>query len=382
VAKGWDDELAALDALTRPQTSARRAPRPPGSERRVSMADVAARAGVSGQTVSRVVNDSPRVDPDTRARVEAAMAALGYRPHRAARALRTGRTHTIGLVVSTLASVGNSRMLQAVADAAAARGYALTVVTLGLEGGVSAAFERLGDQGVDGVIVLNEATALALDVPVPRGLSLVVVDAPRLAPGRAGAGQQDAGRSAVQSDHAAGARAAVEHLLGLGHRTVHHIAGPVDSFAAAERERGWRAALAGAERDVPAVVRGDWTAASGHRAGLELGRSSGVTAVFAANDQMALGAMRALADAGRDIPRDVSVVGFDDVADAADYRPPLTTVRQEFDRLGELAVARVVAGIEDGAVGSDLVPTGLVVRESTAAPREHRSAVGAPTERR
>src|SRR6478752_3999154 len=126
-----------------------RTPRPIDLARRVSMADVAARAGVSGQTVSRVVNASPRVDPETRARIEAAMAQLGYRPHRAARALRTGRTQTIGLLVSTLATVGNSRMLQAVADAAAERGYALTVVTLGASPDVSSAFERLREQGVD-----------------------------------------------------------------------------------------------------------------------------------------------------------------------------------------------------------------------------------------
>ena len=145
-----------------------------GQVRRVSMADVAARAGVSGQTVSRVVNGSPRVDPATRARVEAAMAELGYRPHRAARALRTGRTHTIGLVVSTLATVGNSRMLQAVSDAAASRGLALVVVTLHAEvdGGIASAFERLEDQGVDGVVVLNEATLLARDGAPPEGLRL------------------------------------------------------------------------------------------------------------------------------------------------------------------------------------------------------------------
>ncbi len=171
--------------------------------RRVSMADVAARAGVSGQTVSRVVNASPRVEPATRARVEAAMADLGYRPHRAARALRTGRTQTIGLLVSTLATVGNSRMLQAVADAAATRGYALTVVTLGADSAVSHAFERLREQGVDGVVVLNEASALARDAPPPRDLELVVVDAP------AGCRDGDPGFSIVQSDHAGGARLAV-----------------------------------------------------------------------------------------------------------------------------------------------------------------------------
>ncbi|MCW3493285.1 LacI family DNA-binding transcriptional regulator [Microbacterium sp. SSM24] len=326
------------------------------------MADVARIAGVSGQTVSRVVNDSPRVDPATRTRVESAMAQLGYRPHRAARALRTGRTQTIGLVVSTLATVGNSRMLQAVADAAAARGYALTVVTLGAAPDVASAFERLSEQGVDGAVVLNEATAAARGIAAPRGLRLVVVDAPSGTPGV----------GVVQSDHAAGARAATAHLLSLGHGTVHHIAGPVGSFAAGERERGWREALGAAGRDAPPVLRGDWTAASGHSAGTALAADPAVTAVFAANDQTALGAIRAFADAGRSVPGAVSVVGFDDIADAADYRPPLTTVRQDFDRLGELAVTALVEAIEGGATAFHTVPTALTVRASTAAPRPAR----------
>ena len=327
--------------------------------RRVSMADVAARAGVSGQTVSRVVNASPRVDPETRARIEAAMAELGYRPHRAARALRTGRTQTIGLVVSTLASVGNSRMLQAVADAAAARGYALTVVTLGAEGDVSAAFGRLVDQGVDGAIVLNEATERVREADLrAAGLHLVVVDSPR-----------DDRFGVVETDHAGGARQAVRHLLDLGHGTVHHLAGPEGSFAAAERERGWREALVQAGAAVPPAVRGDWTSASGAVAASAL-LDAGATAVFAANDQMSLGLLRAFGEAGRAVPDDVSVVGFDDVADAADYRPPLTTVHQDFDALGSRAVAALVDGIEAGAaVAFETVPTRLVVRASTAPAR-------------
>jgi DNA-binding LacI/PurR family transcriptional regulator len=328
----------------------------PHGVKRVSMADVAQRAGVSGQTVSRVVNDSPRVDPDTRARVEAAMAQLGYRPHRAARALRTGRTHTIGLVVSTLASVGNSRMLQAVADAAAPRGYALTVVTAGDAAGLAQAFERLRDQGVDGAIVLNEATAAARRTDAPAGLDLVVVDSP-----------PDERFTVVQSDHESGARAATEHLTRLGHPTVWHLAGPEDSYAASERERGWRAALEGAGLVAPPVVRGDWSAASGHSAGVTLAARPDVSAVFAANDQMALGLLRALAEAGRSVPRDVSVVGFDDIADAADYLPPLTTVRQDFDALGERAVEALVEAIDGGSAKTDLVPTRLIVRESTRA---------------
>ncbi|MFE7845855.1 LacI family DNA-binding transcriptional regulator [Microbacterium sp. NPDC057407] len=323
-------------------------------ERRVSMADVAAAAGVSGQTVSRVVNDSPRVDPATRARVERAMTELGYRPHRAARALRTGRTHTIGLLASTLATVGNSRMLQALADAAATRGYALTVVTLGAEPDVAAAFERLSEQGVDGTVVLNEATAAVRDASLDRGARLVVVDSP-----------PDDRFAIVQTAHASGARAAVEHLLALGHETVHHVGGPSDSYAAAERERGWREALRDAGRTVPDVARGDWGAASGAVVATELARG-GATAVFCANDQMALGVLGGLADLGLDVPRDVSVVGFDDVADAAHYRPPLTTVRQDFDGLAERAVARLVHAIETGETGgTEVVEPALVVRRST-----------------
>ncbi|MET0734658.1 MAG: LacI family DNA-binding transcriptional regulator [Microbacterium sp.] len=314
------------------------------------MADVAARAGVSGQTVSRVVNDSPRVDPVTRARVERAMADLGYRPHRAARALRTGRSQTIGLVVSTLATVGNFRMLQAVADAAASRGYALTVVTATGPESVQGAFARLHEQGADGAIVLNEATAIARDAAAPVGLRLVVVDSPA-----------DDRFGVVGSDHEGGALAATRHLLDGGHDTVWHIAGPEESFAAAARERGWRSALAG--RHAPEPLRGDWSAASGHAVGSLL--PGDVTAVFCANDQMALGVMRALSDAGRRIPDDVAVVGFDDVSDAADYRPPLTTVRQDFDALGERAVGALIEAIAGAAPRVDVVPTSLVVRDSS-----------------
>ena len=327
------------------------------SPRRASMADVAAAAGVSSQTVSRVVNDSPRVDPATRARVEAAMEGLGYRMHRAARALRTGRTDTVGLIVSTLASVGNSRMLQALADAAAGHGLALTVVTATGREAVAEGFARLRDQGVDGAVILNEATALARGLNVPEGLALVVVDAP--VDDRAAGAPRFV---TVQTDHAAGARAATRRLLALGRGTVHHLAGPSGSCAAAERERGWRHELEAAGLSVPEPVRGDWTAASGFAAASALGDD--VTALFCANDQMALGALRALADRGRGVPDDVAVVGFDDVADAADYRPPLTTLRQDFDGLGRAAIASLVARIEGGAVAPVLLTPELVIRAS------------------
>ena len=333
-----------------------RSPRP--SSGRVSMAMVASRAGVSGQTVSRVVNDSPRVDPATRARVEQAMSELGYRPHRAARALRTGRSQTIGLVVTTLATVGNSRMLQATAEAAAERGYALMVATAA--DGVASAFERLAEQEVDGAIVLNEASAQVSADERTAGLRLVMVDA-----------QTEAGFTAVHSDHHGGAAAATAHLLELGHGTVHHLAGPADSYAAAERERGWRETLTAAGIDAPEIVRGDWTADAGFSAGAALAAAS---AVFCANDQMALGLLRALAESGRHVPEDVSVIGFDDVPDAANYRPPLTTIRQDFTALAQRTVGALVAEIEGedadgesaGGAAASVVPTRLVERASTA----------------
>lgn len=322
---------------------------------RVSMAMVAGRAGVSGQTVSRVVNASPRVDPATRARVENAMAELGYRPHRAARALRTGRTQTIGLVVTTLSTVGNSRMLQATAEAAEERGYALLLVTAG--DAVADAFERLRDQGVDGAIVLNEASALTGAEDLPVGLRVVAVDAP-----------EDSDLRTVCSDHAGGAREATLRLVEAGHRRILHLAGPDGSFAAVERERGWREALVHSGVDVPEVIRGDWSAASGYRSVSELVDAD---AVFAANDQMALGVLRGLAEAGRRIPEDIAVIGFDDVPEAADYRPPLTTIHQDFTALAQSAVASLVADIEgEERAASVLVPVRFIERASTRDPRD------------
>ena len=213
--------------------------------------------------------------------------------------------------------------------------------------------------------MLNEATqrvrgAAALGHAIGAGLRLVVVDSPP--DERLGAEQRF---STLGTDHAGGAALATRHLLEHGHRTVHHLAGPEGSFAAAERERGWRGALEAAGVAPPPVVRGDWTAASGHAAASAL--DAGVTALFVANDQMALGALRALAEAGLDVPGDVSVVGFDDVADAADYRPPLTTVHQDFDTLGTRAVTLLIDGIEaDAGATFETVPTRLVVRASTA----------------
>ncbi|WP_129843749.1 LacI family DNA-binding transcriptional regulator [Streptomyces sp. RFCAC02] len=326
------------------------------------MADVARLAGVSAQTVSRVSNGHPGVVEATRRQVLDAMQELGYRPNSAARALKRGEFRTIGVILSSLSTTGSVRTLEAVAASAAQEGYAVTLLPLAAptRDEVRGAFTRLGELAVDGFVVIMEVHLLdTATVPIPPGAQVVVADS------------EAGGRyAAVDTDQAGGARDAVRHLLALGHGTVWHLAGPADSFAAQRRATAWRDALAEAGRRVPPPLRGDWTAESGYRAGLRLAEEPGCTAVFAANDQMALGLLRALHERGRSVPGDVSVVGFDDIPEAASFLPPLTTIRQDFARVGQLLVRGVLDRLRSGTseAGATLVPTRLVVRASTAPP--------------
>jgi DNA-binding LacI/PurR family transcriptional regulator len=336
--------------------SGRRAPR------RVSMADVARLAGVSAQTVSRVSNGHPSVVGSTREQVLEAMRRLGYRPNSAARALKYGEFRTIGVILFTLSTVGNSRTLEAIVDHAAAEGYAITLIPVAVptQDGVLGAFTRLGELAVDAVIVIMEVHLLdSATMTLPVGMPVVVVDS--------NGGDR---YPVVDTDQADGTRLAVRHLLDLGHRTVWHVAGPEDSYAAEGRAAAWRGTLAEAGLPVPRMLRGDWSADSGHRAGLELLAEPDCTAVFAANDQMALGLLRAFHENGRVVPRDISVVGFDDIPDATSFIPPLTTVHQDFTEVGRRCVERVLRQVQHRRTkpGTTLVPTSLVVRASTAPP--------------
>ncbi|WP_230672605.1 LacI family DNA-binding transcriptional regulator [Rathayibacter sp. Leaf248] len=323
-----------------------------------SMADVARLAKVSGQTVSRVSNGRSNVDGETRERVLQAMRQVGYRPNSAARALRTGRFHSIGVIMFTLSSFGNMRTLDAIAVAAADAGYSITLIPVPhpTQGEVSVAFHRLSEEAVDGVIIIVEAHLLdEADIVLPPELPVVVVDS---------AG--DDKHSVIDTDQMSGARQAVEHLLDLGHRTVHHISGPPRSYSAERRREAWEATLRTRDAEVPEALVGDWSSASGHRLGVELAADPAVTAVFAANDQMALGVLRALHEAGRAVPGEVSVVGFDDMEESASFWPPLTTVRQSFADTGRRSVDMLLRELETGErTGATLVPTGLVVRAST-----------------
>ncbi|MEU5276980.1 LacI family DNA-binding transcriptional regulator [Streptomyces asoensis] len=327
-----------------------------------SMADVARLAGVSSQTVSRVSNGYAGVNEETRQQVLQAMAELGYRPNSAARALKRGEFRTIGVITFTLSTTGNVRTLEAIATSAAAEGYAVTLLPVAVPTSdeVRGAFSRLEELAVDAVIVIMEVHLLdAATVKLPPHVQVVVVDS-------------DAGDhyTVVDTDQAGGTMTAVQHLLDLGHGTVWHLAGPEDSFAAQRRADAWRAALTDAGRTAPPLVRGDWSAESGYLAGLELAAREDCTAVFAANDQMALGLLRALHESGRRVPEDVSVIGFDDIPEASSFLPPLTTLHQDFAEVGRLCVQAVLRTMRpDGSErGTTLVPTRLVLRQSTAPP--------------
>jgi DNA-binding LacI/PurR family transcriptional regulator len=323
------------------------------------MADVARLAGVSSQTVSRVSNGRTNVDDRTRDRVIRAMRTLGYRPNGAARALQSGRFRTIGVIMTTLETFGNMRTLDAIAKEAAHADYAVTLMPISdpTLTRVSGAYRRLSEQAVDGVVIIFEAHLLDhAEFTLPPGIPVVVIDS------NAGSGY-----TVVDTDQALGARQATKHLLELGHRQVWHIAGPENSFSATHRVESWQHTLMSAGITPPGVLRGDWTPESGYRHGLTLGRRADVTAIFAANDQMALGTMRALHELGRDIPGDVSVVGFDDMEEAHSFWPPLTTISQDFTTVGRLSVQKLLDRVANGSaeIAKITVPTQLVVRSSS-----------------
>ncbi|WP_433289299.1 LacI family DNA-binding transcriptional regulator [Micromonospora sp. CA-244673] len=326
------------------------------------MTDVARLAGVSHQTVSRVLNGHPNVREQTRLRVQAAIVELGYRPNRAARALVTGRSQVIGVVAQNTTLYGPASLLAALEQTAAEVGFAVTVGSVrDLDRvSISAAVERHLAHRVAGIVVIApvESAGEALE-HLPKDVPLVTVDGDPRRP-----------VPLVTVDQVAGARAATRHLLQAGHRTVWHVSGPADWFDSAGRIEGWREALRVAGAEVPPLVAGDWSAASGYRCGQVLARMPEVTAVFTANDHLALGVLRALHEHGRRVPAEISVVGFDDVPEAAYFIPPLTTVRPDFVAVARASLDLLLAQIESGVVGElrRTIAPRLVSRDSVAAP--------------
>ena len=334
-----------------------------GAKRTPVMADVARVAGVSAQTVSRVANGDAGVRPQTRARVIEAMREVGYRSNGAARALKRGSFNSVGVITFTLSSFGNIRTVDALTTSLMRRGFSvnLFVTSDRTERSVSGAYSRLADESVDAIVLLYEAGLIDnAEATFPPGLPILVI----------GSTGRQSRFPTVDVDQEQGATLATDHLVRLGHRQIWHVRGPGTAFAADRREEAWRSVMRANDLDGRRVLPGDWTAESGYAAGRMLATRDDVTAVFAANDSMAIGLIRALREQGKDVPGDVSVVGFDNAPDSAYLWPPLTTIDQDFSIVGDMSASLVVDGVLRGAIAPrhEVLPTQLIVRQSTAAP--------------
>ncbi|HET7783455.1 LacI family DNA-binding transcriptional regulator [Pseudarthrobacter oxydans] len=333
-----------------------------GKPRRLPrLEDVAELAGVSHQTVSRVVNNHPNVSAGTRERVEAVIARLGYRRNTAARSLVTRRSQTIGVLGSELSQYGPANTLLGVERAARDAGYFVSVAALRevSRDAILDAVRHFLDQSVDGIVVIvPHLETLAALAELPIGVPVVAVGPD---------GNDTVG--GVRVDQRRGAELAVRHLIGQGHVRIGHVAGPQDWIDAVARADGWRSTLASAGLDTDLIIEGDWSAGSGYEIGRRIAATRRATALFVGNDQMALGVLRALTEAGIKVPQDVSVVGFDDQPEAGYFSPPLTVVRQDFEELGRRCMQMMFTAF-DGTEGPRtlVVEPELVLRSSTAPP--------------
>lgn len=340
------------------------------SYRRVTIKQVAREAGVSTQTVSRVINERPDVAPETRQRVLEVIDRLGYRPNVLARSLIHQRSHTLGVVTAGLNYIGPSRTLNGITDKAAEMGYTLLLKELPSFRyfDVASIIDELLARQVDGIIWAVQEVAdnrqgfdegLAdLHAPI---VFLTMKERP--------------GYNIVAVDNYLGGRIATEHLVALGHRCIGHISGPLVWWEARERKRGWEDVLAeaGIETERRCWVEGMWSSRSGERAIRQLlEQKPDLTAVFTANDQMALGVLLHAHRQGMRVPDDLAVVGFDGIPESAYFWPPLTTVDHDQQDLGCRAVVEVVKAIELQQMGEEvpeprnmLIQPELVVREST-----------------
>ncbi|MFC0682696.1 LacI family DNA-binding transcriptional regulator [Lysobacter korlensis] len=319
-----------------------------------NMHDVAEVAGVSHQTVSRVLNDQPHVRHETRERVLRAIAELGYRPNAAAKTLVTRRSRTIGVLTPAVAQHGPTRSVLAIESAARQYGYRPLVTATAVDRGATlGALRFLLDQGIEGLVVIapHEHILNAISDLDP-GLPVVVLQAT----GR------DVG-TGVGVDQRKGGRLAVSHLLELGHTRIQHVAGPAEYFEARARAGAYLETLMAAGAPALPVIQGDWTAESGYRAAALLDPDT--TGVFCANDESAIGLIRGLAERGVRVPDDVSIVGFDDLPEAAYLLPSLTTVSQDLERVGREAVLTLTSRLDGTDHETAPVEPMLKVREST-----------------
>jgi len=332
--------------------------------RRNTLRDVAERAGVSYQTVSRVINNHRYVAEETRARVMEAIKTLGYKPNRVAQSLAGGRSHTLAVITFGMDYYGPAQMVINIEHATRAAGYDLIFANVSepRSENIRAAMERLGRWQVDGMILITPVPGINYDdiAGLHPDTPIVLMDAPL-----------GSATPSVVVDQGYGSRLATQHLIDLGHQSLCEISGPLNWFGAVARHVSWLKTLQETGLKPGKSIEGDWTALGGYHAARRLLEGGArFTGLVVGNDQMALGAIRALWESGLRIPEDVSVVGFDDIPEAACFTPPLTTVRQDFDLLGKHGIDYLVQRIEQPGTPAEqrVIYPELIRRASTAPP--------------
>jgi len=339
---------------------------PPASRsraRKPSITDVARLAGVSYQTVSRVINDLPDVSPATRRKVLAIIEEVGYRRNRTATALVTNRSAVLGIITDGSPRFAPLGTLIALESAAREAGYGCTVATVTepYNETVQKAFDSLEDGGVEGVIVITPRLSLAASVREAR----VNVPVEMIAAGESATTRV----FAYSENQELGARMATQHLIDLGHTDIAHLGGSMEWYDGRVRKRGWESALRDAGLPLGLYLEGDWSPKWAYETGLRLVAEGLPGAIFAASDHTALGLYRAFSEHGVRVPDDVSVVGFDDIEGSDYFAPPLTTVRQDFPGLARRAIDLLLAAIDGRTVDRTPILPALKIRASTAPPK-------------
>lgn len=335
------------------------------NKQRYTLNDVAQRAGVSYQTVSRVVNNHPSVAAATRARVQNIIQELGYHPNKVAQSLVANQSNTLAILTFAMSYYGPTQMVVNIERAAKELGYDLIFSNL-QEPSYEELRKTLGSlsgRRVDGIISISPVVGVSYEemVSLCGNTPLVQIDP-----------QMGLEVPSVIVDQHYGSQLATEHLIQLGHERLAEISGPLNWFGAIARHQQWLATLQHAGLTPMMSVEGDWSAKSGYDAARRLLQADpGFTALAVGNDQMALGAIYALHEANLRVPDDISVVGFDDIPETAFFQPPLTTIRQDFSRLGAMGVKYLQELIEnpDTPIQQHIIVPRLIVRQSATAAR-------------
>jgi len=326
--------------------------------KKANIYDVAKLAGVSHQTVSRVLNNHSSLKPATRERVEKAITELSYRPSNAARQLVTSQSRLIGVLIAEAELYGPASILNAMEKVARHEGYSLISIAVSANSPESwrEAIDQLRNLNIDGVITIALPSEIVKEIENSLdGAIIVIVDS-----------EPSKKFDVVNIDNIYGATIATQYLIDAGHTEILHVTGPENGYEANKRKVGYETTMKAAGLK-PEVIVGDWSIAKGFVAGVKVSKlKKRPTAVFCANDHLALGMIKAFSEAGIDVPGDISIIGFDNIPESGYLIPALTTVSQSFDELGNNAIERMLLQLRAGSKKEAvMIKPALVLRSST-----------------